>query len=229
MARAEIMTAEEVAEYLRVSPRTVHDWAQKGEIPCGKIGATWRFKRTEIEAWVNRRLGGAGAPAAPRPVGLDRVLAPERVLILPAPRKVEVLEALIDRLAQTPQCKSREELANGIYHREDLMNTSIGLGIAVPHVRLPSVSDIVLGAAGCREGVPDYESLDDIPVRLVFMIAAGEGQHAQHLKLLSRLSARLKDDALRRRLMEAPDPLSFYRTLVETDRDRPLSAEPANQ
>ena len=35
----DILTIEEVAKYLRVSDRTVYDWAQKGEIPAGKIGA----------------------------------------------------------------------------------------------------------------------------------------------------------------------------------------------
>ena len=53
----EIMTIEEVAEYLRVSERTVYDWAQKGQLPGGKLGTTWRFKRTDIEHWVSSRLG----------------------------------------------------------------------------------------------------------------------------------------------------------------------------
>ena len=52
----DILTIEEVAKYLRVSDRTVYDWAQKGEIPAGKIGTVWRFKKSEIENWVNARL-----------------------------------------------------------------------------------------------------------------------------------------------------------------------------
>ena len=52
----DILTIEEVAKYLRVSERTVYDWAQKGEIPAGKIGTVWRFKKSEIEKWVNERL-----------------------------------------------------------------------------------------------------------------------------------------------------------------------------
>jgi len=44
----DILTIEEVAKYLRVSERTVYDWAQKGEIPSGKIGTVWRFKKTEM-------------------------------------------------------------------------------------------------------------------------------------------------------------------------------------
>ena len=48
----DILTIEEVAKYLRVSERTVYDWAQKGEIPSGKIGTVWRFKKSEIEKYA---------------------------------------------------------------------------------------------------------------------------------------------------------------------------------
>ena len=67
----EIMTIEEVAEYLRVSERTVYDWAQKGDLPGGKLGTTWRFKRSDVENWVNSRISQQtpsktrrGSPAA---------------------------------------------------------------------------------------------------------------------------------------------------------------------
>ena len=59
----DILTIEEVARYLRVSERTVYDWAQKGEIPSGKIGTVWRFKKSEIEKWVNDRLSSSEKPA----------------------------------------------------------------------------------------------------------------------------------------------------------------------
>ena len=57
----DILTIEEVAKYLRVSDRTVYDWAQKGEIPAGKIGTVWRFKKSEVE--TGRYYGeGEGKP-----------------------------------------------------------------------------------------------------------------------------------------------------------------------
>ena len=50
------MTIEDVAKYLRVSERTIYDWAQKGILPGGKIGTTWRFKSADIQRWVNDKL-----------------------------------------------------------------------------------------------------------------------------------------------------------------------------
>lgn len=48
----EILTLDEVANYLKVSTRTVYRLAQKGEIPAFKLGGTWRFRRTELDSWV---------------------------------------------------------------------------------------------------------------------------------------------------------------------------------
>jgi excisionase family DNA binding protein len=52
----ELLTVEEVADFLRVRPSTVYEWAKDGRIPASKVGRLWRFSREEIEAWV--RNGG---------------------------------------------------------------------------------------------------------------------------------------------------------------------------
>lgn len=48
----EILTLEEVAEYLKAGKRTVYRLAQKGEIPAFKLGGTWRFRRSELDSWI---------------------------------------------------------------------------------------------------------------------------------------------------------------------------------
>ena len=53
MEDAGILTIKEVAEYLRVSERTVSSWAQKDEIPCGKFGSSWRFRRADIRLFLD--------------------------------------------------------------------------------------------------------------------------------------------------------------------------------
>ena len=142
---------------------------------------------------------------------LSKVLAPERVCILPKMTKVEVLKALYIEFRI-----KRVEMAleQGIFHREKLMSTGIGLGIGVPHVRLPSVMNPVMAAALCHEPVEDYDSLDGQPVRLVFMIAAGQNQHSEHVRLLSFISSRLKNDRLREKLLTLTDKDQFYRAFI---------------
>jgi len=51
----EVLTIEEVAEYLRLSKKTVYKLARKGELPAFKAGTHWRLKRPELEEWIRRR------------------------------------------------------------------------------------------------------------------------------------------------------------------------------
>lgn len=210
---SEIMTIDEVAAYTRVSPKTVYEWAQKGEIPCGKLGNSWRFQRDEIQRWVNRRLGAERKRLSTPGVSLEQVLPTDRVLILEAARKREVLDALIDLLAKAPEARDRAELAEAIYQRETLMSTGIGLGVGVPHCRLSSIQAPTMAAAVVQKPVPDYESLDGQPVQLVFMIAAGREEHAEHLRLLAEISRRVKEPTVRDRLFRAVDGDEFCRIL----------------
>ena len=54
MAAEQLMTIEEVAKYLRVQKRTVYDWLKKGKIPAFKIVGQWRFKKENIDTWLDK-------------------------------------------------------------------------------------------------------------------------------------------------------------------------------
>lgn len=146
---------------------------------------------------------------------LAGVLTPERALLLEKQSKESVLNSLIDALATLPEIGSREELARGVFEREKLMSTGIGHGIAIPHVRLTTVSDLTAAAALIPDGVPDYESLDTTPIKLVLLIAARSDQHAEYLRLLSKLSIKLKDDTFRERLFVCKSAAEFYDKLTK--------------
>ena len=51
----EILTAKEVAEYLKIHPLTVHKYAREGKIPAFKIGTDWRFHKKYIERWIKEK------------------------------------------------------------------------------------------------------------------------------------------------------------------------------
>lgn len=210
----EIMTIEEVAEYLRVSERTVYDWAQKGQLPGGKLGTTWRFKRADIENWVNRQLGNS----TPKPSGgdglLSKLLSSDRVVFLDDVSKENALKTLCAVLASSPLVPNEEELQSAIFRREELMSTGIGFGVGVPHVRLSSVGDIVMALGIARSPLADYSSLDAVPVQIVCMVAAGSSQHPQYIRALSAISSRLKDDAVRKALVSATDVGAAYKLFV---------------
>ncbi|MCX7024326.1 MAG: PTS sugar transporter subunit IIA [Spirochaetes bacterium] len=213
----DILTIEEVARYLRVSERTVYDWAQKGEIPSGKIGTVWRFKKTEIERWVNERLSSNKTSIAANTVKLRNMLSPERVVFLDHPRKRDAIVALAESIAKAPQVKNRQELVSEILRREELMSTAIGRGIAIPHVRLSSVTDLVIAVGMSRCDIIDFSAFDDQPIRLLIMVAAAYNQHAYYLQTLSFLSSKLKNTELRGALTQAAGIEEIYDLLVKQD------------
>ncbi|MEM6846128.1 MAG: helix-turn-helix domain-containing protein [Bacteroidota bacterium] len=52
----DIMTLEEVANYLKMKPQTIYTWAQSGKIPAAKIGKEWRFRRSIVDEWFNDHI-----------------------------------------------------------------------------------------------------------------------------------------------------------------------------
>jgi excisionase family DNA binding protein len=52
----EILTLEEVAAYLKAGKRTVYRLASNGQIPAFKLGGTWRFRRAELDRWIDSRI-----------------------------------------------------------------------------------------------------------------------------------------------------------------------------
>ena len=65
-----LMSLPQVARYLGMSERTIYGWAQTGKIPAFKLGAAWRFRRSEIDAWLESHrsgpvVSGGGAPLMP--------------------------------------------------------------------------------------------------------------------------------------------------------------------
>lgn len=52
----EIMTLDEVAQYLKAGKRTVYRLAAEGKLPAFKLGGTWRFRRSDLDAWIAANL-----------------------------------------------------------------------------------------------------------------------------------------------------------------------------
>jgi excisionase family DNA binding protein len=66
------LTTEEVLEYLQVNLRTVYRLIKAGKIPAVRVGRQWRFRKRDIDAWLDSqrpRSGGRALPAAAAPAG----------------------------------------------------------------------------------------------------------------------------------------------------------------
>ena len=55
---SEILTIEEVAAYLRLTPQTIYKWAQEKRIPAAKLGKEWRFRKSIVDQWLDDQILG---------------------------------------------------------------------------------------------------------------------------------------------------------------------------
>src|SRR5258708_39553747 len=56
---SDIMTAQKLSAYLKITTTTIYKLAQQGEIPSFKIGSEWRFKRELVDRWLEKGAGHA--------------------------------------------------------------------------------------------------------------------------------------------------------------------------
>lgn len=50
-----LMTIEDLADYLKVSRRTIYEWLKYNKIPAVKLVGQWRFKKDKIDAWLEKK------------------------------------------------------------------------------------------------------------------------------------------------------------------------------
>ncbi len=127
--------------------------------------------------------------------------------------KDDIITALVDLIATSPKVLDKEKVRTAVFEREKIMSTGVGNGFAIPHGKTDSVSDTVAAFAVTAEPI-DYQSLDEKPVRLIFLLVGKDNMVGPHIKLLSRISRLMNKEEFRSRLLAARTP----REVIETFR-----------
>lgn len=120
---------------------------------------------------------------------------------LPGDSKDDILDAMIDLIATSPKVLDKAKVREAIFEREKIMSTGVGNGFAIPHGKTDAVSDIVAGFAVTASPI-DYQSLDEKPVQLVFLLVGKDSMVGPHIKLLSRISRLMNKEDFRKRLLK---------------------------
>ena len=127
--------------------------------------------------------------------------------------KKGVLEELATAVSDIAATNTRE-IVDVLLEREQLGSTGIGGGIGIPHGKLPSINTIVVGFGLSREGV-DFDSLDNKPVHIFFLLITPTNSTGSHLKVLAQISRLLKERQFRESLLKAESADEIIQ-LIET-------------
>jgi PTS system nitrogen regulatory IIA component len=217
------MTVRDVARLLDVPENEVYRWVRDDGLPAEEVNGQYRFNRSELLEWATVRKRtlppaifqtepGESPPrldAALRAGGIhSHLTGADRAAVLHALAQVMPLPAGIDR----------DFVAQVLLSREAAGSTALGDGLALPHPRYPVVLPIpqpFVTLCFLDPPIP-YGAADRQPVHTLFALVSPTVR--EHLALLARLAAALKDPAFRavvRRRAPADEILAEARRVEE--------------
>jgi len=124
------------------------------------------------------------------------------IIELEAENKFDAIERLAMAFEGGDVCSDVPGLITALKEREEIMSTGIGFGLAIPHAKIDSVKKMSF-AIGISENGINFDSMDGQPVHLVILVAAGEKQHKDYLRLLSSIMAILKREEIKERIINS--------------------------
>ncbi len=139
--------------------------------------------------------------------------------------KQQTIEQAVALMQANGNVQDLSVYKQAVLAREEQSSTGVGEGIAIPHAKTAAITAPGLAAMTIPAGV-DYDSLDGLPVQLLFLIAAPEGGANEHLEILSRLSTMLMDETFRKDLLAAGNKEEFLQII---DRAEAASFTEENQ
>ena len=143
---------------------------------------------------------------------------------LVADDKEGVIEELVESLIDAGEIKAddKKSIVQAILKREELGSTGIGRGIAVPHTKHPSVSNLVGAVAVSEEGI-GFNSLDGENVQVFFMLISPPDQPGDHLRALENISRQLRDEDFCMFLKQCRTNEDILQILEEADNNQFVS------
>lgn len=151
---------------------------------------------------------------------LHSFITSERCILgnLRASSKKQALQDVAKRAAELTGLPGRAVL-DVILERERLGTTGLGGSVAIPHGKLAEL-DRVYGVFARLERPVPFDSVDDLPVDLVFLLLAPEDAGAEHLKALAKVSRILRDRPLCEKIRGSDTAEAIYALLMDREASR---------
>jgi excisionase family DNA binding protein len=144
MMEETFLTTEEVLEYLQVNLRTVYRLIKAGKLPAHRVGRQWRFRRGDIDAWLERQRGGGRLPSGSAARPAAAILTPPRRTTRPRVLVVDDEESIRELMTRTLALAEYdvETVADARTALERLRHSAYDLMIA--DLRMPGMDGLAL-------------------------------------------------------------------------------------
>jgi PTS system nitrogen regulatory IIA component len=133
-----------------------------------------------------------------------------------AASKKRVLEQLGLRLAEAVPELNQDMVFDALLERERLGSTGLGKGIALPHARMPQITEALAAFVQLPKGI-DFDAIDNQPVDLAFAMLVPEEATDEHLQLLAKLAQMFDDQVFCSALRQATSVSELYRLIQQRE------------
>ena len=130
--------------------------------------------------------------------------------------KNDLLDRLVNLLSNAVDDSQLEDIRDAVFDREAIMSTGVGKGLAIPHGKAKSIDKNLAGFALLKTPV-DFDSIDDEPVKMVFLLVGPNKKNNLHIKLLSRISRLMNSSEFRNRLTECESAEEIHETFKKEE------------
>lgn len=111
------------------------------------------------------------------------------------------LQSLVAALSSSGVLEEKDQFFKAILEREKVVSTAIGKGVAIPHAKMEGLDQFFIAIGVQKNKGLHWNSPDDLPVRLIFMIGGPESD--EYLKILSKLTDVIKSESIRKKIINA--------------------------
>jgi PTS system nitrogen regulatory IIA component len=132
--------------------------------------------------------------------------------------KKRLIENLSQYLATNTQALPANRIFQALLERERLGSTGLGRGVAIPHARVPGITDTIAVLMTLATPI-NYEAADNLPVDIVFGLLVPEDGDEYHLEHLARLATLLRDQATCENIRTTQEPEKLFNLLLAIDDD----------
>ena len=182
----------DIEELLQKSRNEIIKMINKGELPSYKINNQYLFNKAEINEWIlkNKSLVSEKVYSlylSKQPLEINELVKKGGIYYgIKGDDSKSVLSSAVDTI-KIPANLSKKQVLSSLIEREDMMPTSIGRGIAIPHPRNPIISEIEEESISIcfPEKETDYNAADGVKVHTIFILLAANSR--RHLESLARL------------------------------------------
>jgi PTS system nitrogen regulatory IIA component len=142
-------------------------------------------------------------------------LSLNRIVFTVSSTKEETIDELIEISRADGRVDNVQRFKIALLKRDAIMSTGIGYGVAIPHVKMAGIEDFFITVGIHKRGV-DWDSLDNKPTQLIFLIAGPENQQERYLRILAKLTLVIKDPDCRKRLIGCNTKFEVFEIMVQS-------------